>query len=67
VLLALLLLNLFVWSSHLPAAFASGPTKPNAAKALALGPTEKAALQGAHILLLLTPIYHLAYLPLIER
>ncbi len=66
-LVALLLLNLFVWSSFLAPGRSLGPRRAAAASSPAITLGQQAALDGANTLLLLTPIYQFAFLPLIER
>ncbi len=66
-LLLLLLLNLFVWSSILPTGPTWGQEKAAAANTAVITLGQQAALDGANTLLLLTPIYQFAFLPLIER
>jgi len=66
-LVALLLLNLFVWSSFLSPGRSFGSRQASAANSAAITLGQQAALDGANTLLLLTPIYHFDFLPLIER
>jgi hypothetical protein len=66
-LAALLLLNMLVWSSFLTPARSLAPRQAAAAGSAAITLGQQTALDGANILLLLTPIYHFDFLPLIER
>jgi hypothetical protein len=66
-LVALLLLNLLVWSSVLTPGRSFGSRQAAAASSAAITLGQQTALDGANILLLLTPIYHFDFLPLIER
>jgi len=66
-LAALLLLNMLVWSSFLTPGRSFGPRRAAAAGSATITLGQQAALDGANTLLLLTPIYQFAFLPLIER
>lgn len=65
--ITLLLLNLLAWSSFVTPGPLSGSGRAEAANSAAITLGQQAALEGAQQLLLLTPIYQVVFLPLIER